>query len=88
MSAQTGEPNTFCVFCSYDPKVYGYQHTGDGIHSNIYMKNVRNRLVQASDGLPFSTAQEKLLGAIRIRDELQKIAMELANGTFPTLDPG
>lgn len=80
-------PNRNAKDKDFTVKVYGYQHTGEGIHSNVYMKNVRDRLDIAAANLPFSTAAERASGAMKIRDELQKIAMELAAGTFPTVDP-
>ena len=60
---------------------------GDGIHSNVYMRTVWERLTGAAENLPFGTAKEVEDGAAKIRDTLQKIAKELAEDKFPVKDP-
>ena len=57
---------------------------GDGIHSNVYMRTVYEKMNAVA--LQFDPLTDKAAGAVAMRDELQKIAMQLADGTFKVKD--
>ncbi len=80
-------PNKFAKSADFNESEYGPLHSpldhGDhGLHRLDYVTAVANRLKSVKDnGIAQSLPDEEI--AARLRDELQRIAVDIVDGSFP-----